>query len=510
MKVALINPAWQLKSYSSWPPLGLLYIGTILRKNGFTVNVLDAAARCWDSEKVLAWVKTVQPDIVGVSAFTQTFLSVIDLVKVLKAWNPSIKIAMGHYHATIEATNILQKYGDIVDYCIRGEGEETFLKLCYFLEASPDADPGEIKGITYRDARGNVVSTGDRPLLDINALPMPDRNMIDFVYRWNFNNFEISNSKFTTMSSSRGCSFNCAYCACSEFAHRQWRPRSPESIAAELALVADQGYTEVSFVDDNFTLNSKRIIRLCELIKKEHIDINWHTDGRADQTSQNMLSWMHAAGCKSLWFGFESVNQRILDLYNKKARAVDYESAIRRSRKAGIDIVVGLFMLGAPTETLDEIKNTLHFALTADIDIPFFHPVDIYSGIRLWKDFVSAGTISPYDKVTVKENGKIYNDVERWETTTNIMELTLPNEQYEAALDEIQHAYRAFYSMERGKILLKQSIRYLRSSFLRKMMGYFMVHIPQAMTLLMQMRNVRPTGFLRYEEPELDNDKFGD
>ena len=119
MKIALINPSLETKIYTPWVPLGILYLGTILKENGYNVELLDAAAKFYDKTDVLNWLKKVNPDIVGISVFTVAFIPTINLVKLIKGWNPSVKIVLGHYHPTIEAENILQKYGDYVDYCVR-------------------------------------------------------------------------------------------------------------------------------------------------------------------------------------------------------------------------------------------------------------------------------------------------------------------------------------------------------------------------------------------------------
>lgn len=500
LRIALINPAWDIRTYTPWIPLGLVYLGTVLKEHGFSIKLLDAAAHRYDLAKILQWIEHVNPDIVGISAMTMSFLASIHLAKAIKGWNPNIKIVLGHYHPTIEAENIIQKYSEIVDYCVRGEGEQIFLNLSRFLEENPERDPVDIKGLTFKDAYKKIISTPNPSLImDLDKIPFPDRTLIDFEYKWSFAGFEVLNSKFTTMLSSRGCPYNCTYCACSKFARRKWRPRSPENIIEEMAIIQDQGYTELSFIDDNFTLNSKRVIKLCELMKKERIDINWHTDGRVDQISQDMLDWMHHAGCRSIWYGFESANQRILDLYNKKTKVTQFHDAIRAARKAKIDIIVGLFMMGAPTETLEEIRNTIHFALTADLDLPFFNIVDIYSGIKLWQDYVDRGVISPYDIVMVKQ-GEIVFEVERWETTTNVMELSLPRKKYEFLLNEIQEAYKSFFSFKRAPLLLKQTLRMMKSRFMSSMALNFLGHFPYAVNAFIKIRNLRPKGFGRYEE----------
>ena len=501
MKIALINPSLETKIYSPWPPLGILYLGTILKENGFTVKLLDAAAKFYGKNDVLNWLKLVKPDIVGISVFTIAFLPVINLIKVIKNWNPSIKIVIGHYHPTIEAENILHKYGDYVDYCVRGEGEYTFLELCEFLDRNKDDLPNNIKGIAFQDSKKKIVLTPDAPLImDLNDLPFPDRKLLDFDYKWNFSGFEFSKSKLTSIVSSRGCPFNCSYCACTKFAKRKFRPRSPENIVNEMLLIEGQGYTQLNFVDDNFTLQPKRTIKICQLIKKEKIDFNWHTDGRVDQTSQEMLNWMRKAGCKSIWYGFESANQRILDIYNKRTKVSQFYEAIHKARKANIDLIVGLFMLGAPTETLDEVKKTINFAVNSDIDVPFFNVVEIFSGTKFWDDYLSKGTINSNDKVKALVGDKIH-EVERWETTTRVMDFLLTPEEREQMLIEIQNAYQTFFSFERKMIFMwKMLYRTIRSKFMLNMAYNIMRNLKGAIGAISAFRNSKPRGFGTYDE----------
>ena len=501
MKIALINPSLETKIYTPWVPLGILYLGTVLRENGYNVELLDAAAKFYDKNDVLNWLKKINPDIVGISVFTIAFIPTMNLLKLIKAWNPSVKIVLGHYHPTIEAENILQKYGDYVDYCVRGEGEYTFLDLCNFLNKNEDKLPYDIKGLAFRDSNKKTILTPEAPLItNLDTLPIPDRKLIDFDYKWNFSNFEFSKSKLTSILSSRGCPFNCSYCACTKFAKRRFRPRSPENIIKELLLIEQEGYTELNFVDDNFTLQPKRTIKICELIKKEKIDVNWHTDGRVDQTSQNMLNWMRKTGCKSIWFGFESANQRILDLYNKRTKVSQFNEAIRKARKANIDLIVGLFMLGAPTETLDEVKNTIKFAVNSDIDVPFFNVVEIFSGTKFWDDFISKKVINSHDKVQTAIGNELY-EVERWETMTRVIDFLLSPEERDRMLNEIQTAYQNFFSLERKKIfLIKMLLRSIKSRFMLNMAYNITKNFKGAMNAITTFRNSKPRGFGTYDE----------
>ncbi|TXT65806.1 MAG: hypothetical protein BAJALOKI1v1_380014 [Promethearchaeota archaeon] len=502
MKIALINPNMETRIYSPWPPLGILYLGTILKNNGFDVSLLDAASENKNKQNVLRWIQKIDPDVVGFTVFTVSFLVSIELAKEIKQWNPNINIILGHYHPTIQAELIIEKYGDIVDFIVRGEGEYILLELCRFLEKThgTPSDPHDIKGLTFKTKNGRITSTPNAPLItDLDALPFPDRSLLDFNYKWNFAGFEFANSKLTTVISSRGCPFNCAYCACSKFAKQRWRPRSAENIVEELLIMEEQGYTEFNFVDDNFTLKSKRVIKLCELMRREHLDFNWHTDGRVDQTSLNMLRWMRKVGCRSIWFGFESANQRILDLYNKRTKVSQFNTAIQKARNANIDLIVGLFMLGAPTETLDEINNTIEFAIHSDIDIPFFNVVEIWAGLPFWDNLVAKNLIHPHDIVQA-QIGNEFRQVERWETTTRVIDILLSPQERDKMLNTFFNAYKSFFSFERKKYMLKTLFRAIKSKFMLNMVGGIMSNIKEAMNAIITFRESKPSGFGTYED----------
>ncbi len=492
MKVVLINVAWnpsQMK-YMDAIPLGITYLGTVLKNSGFSVQLLDATAQNWNNEKVLQWVKRVQPDVIGFGVLTLSFLPTIDLLKDIKQWNPSVKIVLGNYFATIEDVNIMRKYGDIVDFCVRGEGETTLVELCRWLEKTPDKDPVDIKGLTFKDRNHKIIATPDRPLeIDLDKIPFPDRSLIRFNYTLNINGLEIPNSKFTCMISSRGCPYNCSYCSCSRFAKQRWRPRSPTNVVEEIAQLAEQGYTDVNFVDDNFTLQADRVIEICKLIKQEKIDINWHVDGRTDQAAPEMFHWMHEAGCRMIWLGFESVNQRMLKIYNKKTKPSQFLQTIRNIRKGGIDLVLGVFMVGGPTETLDEIKRTLYFATHADLDLPIIFHTKIYSGVKLWDDAINRKAIRPDDQVDTIVN-RIPRKVERWETMTQMFDIERSEEEKTQILELVGKANREIFSAKRLPHLLRSAVRFFTHRYLAKTL----------LNILTHSRNTNWGAFRHYQE----------
>ncbi|MCP8320093.1 MAG: radical SAM protein [archaeon] len=453
MKFSFINPgaseSWThvITAPASWPPLGLLYVATFLKQNGFNVSVLDVTSQ--SLQDVLSWVKREDPDFLGFSTLSSSGRSAAIIAEKVKEMNPNIKIAFGNYHATFNAERILKKY-PFVDLIVRDEGEFTCLEIANCLEKGKDIR--DVGGIVFREGE-RIIFTPDRQLIkDLDKLPFPDRSLLKNEYRSTLAGLTVATKKFTSVVSSRGCPFNCTYCACSLFARRRWRPRSPENILEELEMLYGQGFRQIIFVDDNFALNQKRVIELCHLMRKNRIEMDWVCDARVDCISMDALRSMAKTGCRIIYYGMESANQRILDFYNKGIVPSQSIAATKATRKAGIDIIVGSFIVGAPDETRGEIENTLNFAQKLDIDIPIFHPLEIHPGTPLWTYLSSQGLL---------------NEDEHWEKGVYAPEISPKAVPLKEIYNMIYHATKKF--------LLR--FRYIALGFLRLMKSRYKLEI---------------------------------
>jgi len=172
-----------------------------------------------------------------------------------------------------------------------GEKENTpALNWQKFLEKNGDLK--KVLGINFR-RNGQIISTPDRPLIkDVDSLPFPDREMLDIEYHNTTAGIVVAPKKFSSFVSSRGCVFKCRFCGCRRLARNLWRSRSVDNILEELHLLSSQGYKQFLFVDDNFTLNPKRVINLCQRLKKEKVDVEFFAEGRVDNCPQDMLQEM--------------------------------------------------------------------------------------------------------------------------------------------------------------------------------------------------------------------------
>ncbi|MFW9898132.1 MAG: B12-binding domain-containing radical SAM protein [Candidatus Thorarchaeota archaeon] len=486
MKIALINPKPVLGEKEQfygqkWPPLGIILLGTILKEQGHQIRLLDQASNGFSFDDVLNWIKKVDPEVIGITTFTVGFLSSIKISQMVKKWNSNVKIVLGHYHPTICAENILKKYNHLVDYCVRGENEYILSNLINYLENDPNREPTNILGISYL-FNGKIKHNPDCPInKNLDDLPFPDRSLLNIQYRQNLAGIELMDSKLATTFFTRGCPYGCAYCAVAKFSNRRYRSKSPERLVEEFSYLASQGYSEIAFVDDNFSLNLKNVLKFCKLLRKENLDINWHAEMRVDKVTREFFEQMASAGCKSISFGIESANQRILDYYNKNITPDQSLSAIKMAKKAKIDFIIGLFMVGAPNETISECQNTIQFAMNSGVDFFFLNVVEAWPGIPMWDDLVSKGLI---------------NEDKNWEASIRVMDFTHTEVQRNIILGLIRQAYRKFISFRNIKLLPNM----LLSSYKRKLGLNFLKHFGSGMRTIMQLRYLKMSGFGKFSD----------
>jgi anaerobic magnesium-protoporphyrin IX monomethyl ester cyclase len=405
MKLSFINPSpneelrERIRGEASWPPLGLLYMATVLKEKGLGVSILDQPAKGYSIEDTVRWVEGEDPDVLGFSGLSMSgrtaALTSIEVKKTL----PDLPIVFGGLYATFNAERVLWKYPS-VDVVVRGEGEETIVDLVDALETGGSLK--EVQGIAFRDGDA-VFSTSDRPLIeDLDSLPFPDRSLLDDEYHSDIGGANIAVKKFTSVVSSRGCVYRCRFCSCHRLCRGRWRARSVDNTMEELHYLASEGYKQFIFIDDCFTLNPERAIEICRRMREEKLDFEWICEGRVDSGSYEMLREISRAGCKIIYFGIESANQRILDYYEKSITPEQSVRAVETARRAGIDLIMGTFIVGAPDETREEIQNTLDFAKRLPIDLPQFNVLGVHPGMDIWKEMKAKGYV---DEETHWETG---------------------------------------------------------------------------------------------------------
>lgn len=452
MKIAFISPAASRENLHersqpvcSWPPLGMLYIATMLEKDGYEVSLLDQGAKGYSINETVKWVKKENPDVVGFSTLASSGRTAALTAREVKKEIPEAKVVFGNYYATFNAERIMQKY-PWVDIIVQSEGEMTTLELVRSLKNGEKLK--NVLGLTFRE-KEKIVSTPARTLIkDVDSLLFPDRELLDIDYHSEIAGAITAPEKFTTVLSSRGCPFRCRFCGCQRFARGVWRARSAKNTVEELCLISSMGYKQFLFVDDSFTLKPKRVIDICRDIRKEKIDMDWTCEGRVDSVSYEMMREMVKAGCKIMYFGIESANQRILDYYNKRITPQQSEKAVKTARKAGMNAIIASFIVGAPTETREEIENTLRFAQKLPIDFPQFNILGVFPGMDIWDELKKKGMLK---------------EEEYWETGAWASEMSSECLPPEAIRLLIEKYFNAF--LMRPTYLISEAFRTAKSPF---------------------------------------------
>ena len=376
MKILLVNPPAGL-SYGvlgiSRPPLGLAYLASVLRDH-YEVRIVD-----FNVERQ-AWSKYPYKDfdIVGISVDTSRFLVSLRIAEIAK--KQGAIVVMGGPHVSFLDRETLES--EAVDYVVRSEGEISFLSLVEFLSNKRGFE--EVLGVSYL-ANGDFRRTPDAPFIeDLDSLPFPARDLLPLrLYKEKMNG-----RLMTTLVTSRGCPFNCEFCSSSRFFGVHWRARSAENILEEVELLYEKyNYRALSFVDDNFTLNPGRAIKISEMIIAKGWDVIWAAMSRVDTIVKNpdMVRTMARAGFRWTFIGFESGNQEALDGYGKKALLKDALGAMEVLRENGVE-VTGAFILGAPDETRDMMKQTINFAKRLNPRRAQFSILTPYPGSKLYDD----------------------------------------------------------------------------------------------------------------------------
>jgi anaerobic magnesium-protoporphyrin IX monomethyl ester cyclase len=453
LKVAFVNAAPNesieeregRKAIASFPPLGILYLASVLEQAGIRVSVLDQSAVGYGATETLRWLKKENPDVVGFSSLVSSGRMAGFLSRGIKEINPNTVTLIGNHYATFNPERILKKYSSI-DIVVRGEAEETIVDLINCLHTGVDLT--RVNGIAFRKD-GKTILTHERSLLrDLDLLPFPNRQLLDAEYHCVVAGVNIAPKKFTSVLSSRGCSYSCRFCNCTALGRNFWRPRSATNTLDELLQLESDGYRQLIFVDDNFTSNPKRVIELCRGMRKEKLGMEWIAEGRVDVGSLEMFSEMVAAGLRVLYFGIENANKRLLNYYNKKATPEQAEKAVRTARKAGVDIIVGSFVIGAQDETREEIQNTIDFAKRIPLDIPQFNILCAYPGNDIWNEFVGKGLL---------------DEEKYWEIGVNVSDIA-PNA---VPLEEIRKMLNKAFSsyVVRPNFLFAQLARTIKSRY---------------------------------------------
>lgn len=389
MKTVLIQcPVWGTRE----PPLALAQLSSCLKSSGHETRAFDlnnylyrkraeGIKNLWAWEQSSFWydqasvrsffeenskdidaftedVLQYGPRLAGFSVASSNYNASVELSKVLKKKDPSLKILFGG-QVYLDRARIAQSLiAGAVDFIIDGEADEALPELAGIIENGGDVL--SCAGLFFKDGE-KLVNTGARPLIkDLDSLPYMDYTDLKIE--------DYDDTVHISLMTSRGCVWNCAFCSSRTY-WKGYRYMSGERIHQEITYhrtMQKVGMSHVDFMDLAFNGNMDRVVDFASLMVKyppypADYKMQWISNAIIHPGfDKKNLELMARSGCQRLIFGIESGSRNVLKHMRKNYDPEVAVRVIRDAGEAGIRTTCN-FMFGFPGETEEDFNETLEF-----------------------------------------------------------------------------------------------------------------------------------------------------
>ena len=471
LRVLLTKPFQFATPLSYSPPLGLLYLASALRHRfGDTIEVelLDMKVRHMEPEKVRDKLRDFQPDVIGVSALNCEAAASYELARICKEENEQVITVLGGPFALRLADTIYAE--SVFDWIFSGSSERTFTEAIS-RQFRGQALGDDLPGFSHRTSEYTHINTRQENITNLDEIPKPAWDLIDFPSYTKMQPFGgmLKEKRYALLFTSRGCPYLCNYCH--DIFSKRFVYQSAESVVEDIAVLYEKhGVTEFQIVDDIFNLHKPRVEAIMNEVARRWPGIMRFTfpNGiRGDILDQQTIDALARAGTYYAAVAVETVTPRLQTMIQKNLNHEKTEWSINALEKAGIS-VAGFFMVGFPTETPEEIKATVDYALRSDMTLATFFTVTPQPETPLYEtakiENLAALKISSEAE---KKGGNAYRDTSSW---------------YEIATGfplhkTVRHAHMKFY-LSPKRIIGILKVWPLRS-ILRSMKGFIQILMPQ-------------------------------
>jgi len=358
MKIELIFPGISGVGFDSfgkgmeesWISHGLCLISAYAKKERFNPGLIDLRRlKNWDH--FAEEIKKKNPDAVGITMMSVDYNPAMKCIEIIKEINQETKVIVGGPHPSIIIDEV--KANEKIDYIITGEGEISFSKLLKDIEAGN---------------RPERIIEGEKP--DLDSLPFADRELFgDLEFPLPVEGFD---PPFVTIIAGRGCIYNCSFCQPAEriIFGKKLRRRSVDNVISELKTLKEKyNFKSMMIHDDCITEDRAWVKEFCIKYRENGFSQPFACQSRADIICKNedIVKLMVDSGLNIFFIGFESGNQRILNFLRKGTKVEHNYQAAKICRKYGIKIWAN-YMLGIPTETKEEVMDTVKMLKTIKPD----------------------------------------------------------------------------------------------------------------------------------------------
>ena len=370
-------------------PLGLASLAAPLLNAGHQVRIINLNLAENPQAFLAGAIREFQPNFAGITSTTPLIYKAYEIASQIKSLDKNILVLAGGPHPSAIPEEVLQESS--IDCVVRGEGD--FVLAMIVEQGFSPAIPN----IFYK-SNGDIIASERQHdfISDLDSLPFPAFELFD-IKDYSQPGIASRKAPLGYMETSRGCYARCIFCNKNIHGYKV-RMKSPDRVVDEMARMLKIGFKEIHLIDDIFTANMDRAYHICEEILRRGLKFPWYPRGgiRVDRVNLELLKIMKRAGCYRIPFGVESGSQRILNLVKKKITLEQCENAVRMAKEAGLETEC-YFMIGHPTETEEDIKKSIAFAIRLNPDYAKFAITIPLPGTPLFNDLVANGRIKTRD-----------------------------------------------------------------------------------------------------------------
>ncbi|MCX5712789.1 MAG: radical SAM protein, partial [Candidatus Omnitrophica bacterium] len=289
-------------------------------------------------------------DLIGISFNSFNRWGAYKIMRAAKKINKDIIVVLGGVHPSTMHGQICRYFFNDIDFIIQSAGEESFYRLCNYLEAGKDYK--NISGLVYKaDVKSWVANPVTEVVSDLDSLPIPD---------YSYAARRIKETGLAYLITSRGCPVNCSFCSTSSFWGQAVKMNSPERVGQEVDYVKSLGARKIFFHDDTFNLGIERTIKLAQVLKSK--DIEYAISCRVRPVSEEMIASLTDSGCRHITWGVESLSDEILKTIDKKITKEEVKNAFDICAKFTDKLTTGAFFcVGAPGESKETVSETVDY-----------------------------------------------------------------------------------------------------------------------------------------------------